>query len=72
MSHDSTKKTIGVALGVCLVCSILVSSTAVSLGPIQEENKKVDKIKNILVWEAFAATPSRYYPQNCLIIYHLV
>ena len=49
MSHDSTKKTIGVALGVCLVCSILVSSTAVSLGPIQEDNKKEDKIKNILV-----------------------
>ena len=48
MSSDSTKKTIMVALGVCLVCSILVSTAAVSLNPIQTENKQVDKIKNIL------------------------
>ncbi len=48
MSSDSTKKTIQVALGVCLVCSILVSTAAVSLGPKQAENKQVDKIKNIL------------------------
>lgn len=48
MSSDSTKKTIMVALGVCLVCSILVSSAAVSLSSIQAENKQVDKIKNIL------------------------
>lgn len=48
MSSDSTKKTIQVALGICLVCSILVSSAAVSLNSIQAENKQVDKIKNIL------------------------
>lgn len=48
MSSDSTKKTIQVALGVCLVCSILVSAAAVSLNSIQTENRQVDKIKNIL------------------------
>ncbi len=48
MSADSTKKTILVALGVCLVCSVLVSSAAVALSDVQEENKKIDKIKNIL------------------------
>jgi len=48
MSSDSTKKTIQVALGVCLVCSILVSTAAVSLSSKQAENKQVDKIKNIL------------------------
>ncbi len=48
MSTDSTKKTIGVALGVCLVCSILVSSAAVSLHSIQEKNKRLDRFKNIL------------------------
>ncbi|PKL89708.1 MAG: Na(+)-translocating NADH-quinone reductase subunit C [Ignavibacteriae bacterium HGW-Ignavibacteriae-2] len=48
MSHDSTKKTITVALGVCLVCSVLVSSAAVGLNSIQTANKKLDKIKNIL------------------------
>ncbi|MCF8240967.1 MAG: Na(+)-translocating NADH-quinone reductase subunit C [Melioribacteraceae bacterium] len=49
MSSDSTKKTIQVALGVCLVCSILVSTAAVSLSSRQAENKQLDKIKNILV-----------------------
>jgi Na+-transporting NADH:ubiquinone oxidoreductase subunit C len=49
MSHEiSTKKTIGVVLGVCLVCSVLVSTAAVSLKSRLEENKKLDKIKNIL------------------------
>lgn len=48
MSSDSTKKTIQVALGVCLVCSILVASAAVSLSSKQAENKQLDKIKNIL------------------------
>jgi len=49
MSADSTKKTIIVALGVCLVCSVLVSTAAVSLKGIQTENKRKDKIKNILI-----------------------
>lgn len=49
MQGDSVKKTLLVALGVCLVCSVLVSSAAVALKPIQEENKKLDKLKNILI-----------------------
>ncbi len=48
MSADSLKKTVGVALGVCLVCSVLVSTAAVVLKPIQEQNKKRDMLKNIL------------------------
>lgn len=49
MSNDSTKKMIIVALGVCLVCSILVSTAAVTLSARQERNKELDKIRNILV-----------------------
>lgn len=48
MSADSTKKTIVVALGVCAVCSVLVSTAAVGLKSMQEKNKKIDKITNIL------------------------
>lgn len=48
MSGDSTKKTIIVAVGVCLVCSVLVSSATVALSSIQEDNKRIDKLKNIL------------------------
>lgn len=49
MSNDSIKKTIVVAVGVCLVASILVSTAAVELKPIQEKNKKIDLLTNILV-----------------------
>jgi len=49
MSNDSTKKMIIVAIGVCLVCSVFVSSAAVLLHSRQEENKELDKIKNILI-----------------------
>ena len=48
MQSDSIKRTILVALGVCLVCSILVASAAVSLSALQAENRKLDKLKNIL------------------------
>ncbi|PIQ07788.1 MAG: Na(+)-translocating NADH-quinone reductase subunit C [Ignavibacteriales bacterium CG18_big_fil_WC_8_21_14_2_50_31_20] len=48
MSNDSTKKTLLVALGVCFVASILVSTAAVELKPIQELNKELDLRKNIL------------------------
>lgn len=49
MSMDSTRKTILVALGVCLICSVLVSTAAVGLKGIQDKNKEIDKLKNILL-----------------------
>ena len=49
MSNDSTKKTILVALGVCIVCSILVSTAAVSLKGIQKKNQEREKLQNILI-----------------------
>jgi Na+-transporting NADH:ubiquinone oxidoreductase subunit C len=48
-SNDTLKNIIGVALGVCLVCSILVSITAVALKPRQENNKTMEKRKNVLI-----------------------
>jgi len=49
MSQDSTLKTFQVATGVCLVCSLFVSTAAVMLAPRQGENRRLDKIKNVLV-----------------------
>lgn len=46
--NDSTSKTLIVAVVLCLVCSIVVSSAAVILKPLQLENKGIDKQKNIL------------------------
>jgi len=48
LPNDSTKKTIIVALLMCLVCSILVSGAAVALKPLQLSNKKADIRENVL------------------------
>tara|TARA_B100000575_G_scaffold260465_1_gene233468 strand:- start:535 stop:1308 length:774 start_codon:yes stop_codon:yes gene_type:complete len=46
--NESIIKTVGVAFAVCLVCSLIVSSSAVSLRDLQEENKLNDKRIKIL------------------------
>jgi Na+-transporting NADH:ubiquinone oxidoreductase subunit C len=46
--NDSTSKTIGVALVLCLVCSVFVSAAAVLLKPLQTQNKLRDFKENIL------------------------
>ncbi len=45
----SNSKTILVAFILCVVCSILVSSTVVSLKPRQAKNKDLDMKKNVLL-----------------------
>lgn len=45
---DDTKKTFLVAATLCLICSVLVSTAAVSLKPAQRENQRLDVQKNIL------------------------
>ncbi|MFL0799615.1 MAG: Na(+)-translocating NADH-quinone reductase subunit C [Agarilytica sp.] len=47
-SKDSTQKTIMVALVLCVVCSIIVSTAAVMLRPSQKANKVMDIKVNIL------------------------
>jgi len=46
--NDSIRKTLGVAFAICLICSFVVSSTAVSLRDMQNENKANDKRMKIL------------------------
>jgi len=48
MPNDSRAKTLVVALTLCLVCSVLVSTAAVALKPRQDANKALDKKRNIL------------------------
>ncbi|WP_028110862.1 Na(+)-translocating NADH-quinone reductase subunit C [Ferrimonas futtsuensis] len=47
-SNDSFGKTLGVVIGLCLVCSLVVSTAAVALKPLQEKNKAQDTQKYIL------------------------
>ncbi len=48
LPNDSIAKTLIVAVALCLVCSVFVSASAVYLKPLQEENKLLDKQKNIV------------------------
>lgn len=48
LPNDSTLKTLVVAVALCLVCSVLVSTAAVTLKPLQATNRDLDKKKNIL------------------------
>jgi len=48
LPNDSRAKTLVVAFVLCLVCSILVSTAAVALKPLQEANKALDRKRNIL------------------------
>ena len=49
MSNDSVGKTVVVALSICIVWSLLVSTAAVTLRPRQELNEKLEKLKNVLI-----------------------
>ena len=48
MANESVTKTFVVALTLCIVCSIVVSSASVVLRPFQEANKLLDLKTNIL------------------------
>ena len=48
LDKDSLANTFLIAVFLCLVCSVVVSSMAVALKPIQKLNKELDQKKNIL------------------------
>jgi Na+-transporting NADH:ubiquinone oxidoreductase subunit C len=48
LDRDSLVYTFGFAAAVCLVCAIVVASTAVSLRPLQERNARVDRLSKVL------------------------
>lgn len=48
-NKESMQNVVVVALGVCLVCALVVSAAAIALKPQQTANKHADRNKNILV-----------------------
>lgn len=49
MKRDSVMGTVAVAAGLCIVCSVLVSTAAVQLRPMQLAKKRLFQKKNILL-----------------------
>jgi len=48
LPNDSVAKTLVVAVGLCLVCSVIVSATAVALKPLQDRNAALARKVQIL------------------------
>lgn len=59
MRKDSIANTMLVAAGVCVVCSLVVSTAAVSLRPIQQRNAALEVRRNILAAAGLAAPGER-------------
>ena len=49
MPSETVGKTIGVAAGVCVVCSVFVATAAVCLKPIQDRNRTLERRRNVLM-----------------------
>lgn len=49
MPRDSISQTLKIAIGVCLVCSILVSGAVVGLKEKQQANQELDRLKSVLM-----------------------
>ncbi|MBD1580827.1 Na(+)-translocating NADH-quinone reductase subunit C [Pseudoalteromonas sp. S16_S37] len=52
-NNESIGKTLGVVVGLCLVCAIVVSVASVQLRPLQQANKIKDVQRNILAAAGF-------------------
>lgn len=48
LPNDDPKKTLFVAIAVCLVCSVVVAAAAIGLRPLQAANQERDRIRNIV------------------------
>lgn len=51
---ETIGKTLGVVVGLCLVCAVIVATAAVKLRPEQQANKALDWKRNILIASGFA------------------
>lgn len=49
LPNDDARKILFVAVALCLVCSLLVSTAAVVLGPLQDYQKSLNRKRNVLL-----------------------
>ncbi len=63
MQH-SVAYTLLFAAAVCVLCAILVSSSAVSLSELQQTNARLDKMKNVLMAAGLAEATERLSPEE--------
>ena len=65
-NNESMGKTLGVVVGLCLVCAIVVSFASVQLRPMQQANKNEDIQRNILAVAGFdkVKNVSEVFEQN--------
>ncbi|MBA2879715.1 Na+-transporting NADH:ubiquinone oxidoreductase subunit C [Desulfosalsimonas propionicica] len=66
---SETLKSIGFALGMCLVCGVLLTAAATGLQPMQEKNRLSDRQKNVLYTVDLASRDKAYTPEQIRDIY---
>ena len=66
---SETIKSIGFALGMCLVCGVLLTAAATGLQPMQEKNRLSDRQKNVLYTVDLASRDKDYTPEQIRHIY---
>jgi Na+-transporting NADH:ubiquinone oxidoreductase subunit C len=55
-NNETIGKTLGVVVGLCLVCAVVVSMASVQLRPLQQANKTQDVQRNILAAAGFESS----------------
>ena len=68
-SKESFARTLTIVVGLCLICSIFVSTAAVLLKPTQQENKLLDKQKYILEAANLIDTKAKVSKKEILATY---
>ncbi len=63
---SSVSYVVGFAMGVCLVCALLVSGAAVGLKPLQERNARVDRLTRVLEVAGLIEDGERLTPEEVL------
>lgn len=64
LDRDSLVYTFGFAAAVCLVCAVVVASTAVLLRPLQERNQRVDRLSKVLQVAGLMEHDERLSPEE--------
>lgn len=62
--HASVGYNLGFAAAVCVVCAVIVSSSAVSLKDLQEANEALEKQRNVLIAAGLASSDERLTPEE--------
>lgn len=66
---SNSLRSLGFALGLCIVCSLLLTFAATGLAPLQQANERIDRQRNILKSVGLLKSDQRYRPAQIEKLY---